>query len=463
MFTCTGGIMQKKTFAKVVLLGLMGFSGAALASGFQLFEADGAGVGDFYAGGAAEADSASTAYFNPAGLVRIPHTELSVSGVGIFSRSQFTGSSTWSTKSPSLAPLGSFTQTGKAQGGTDNVVPAINFAMPINNEFYFGFSQSVPFGLSSEYDNNSFVRYDATKTAVQVIDLSPVIAFKVTDKLSVGAGPDFDRVDAVFDSMSGLPTYALHTGVLQPSAYDTKSENSADGWGTGWHAGVLYQFSPCTRVGLTYRSKVSFTVNGTSKFKGPLAGGIGTLSSPIFSEYDNDVLTADTTLPASTLLSAYHQIDPDWAVMGSVAYTEWGVFNNLTLNNVEGVNSSLQPQQLTVSLPQNFQNTWRFALGASYVPAKNWKLRAGVGYDQNPTTPEARNLRLPDGNRTAVAVGAHYQATKAFGIDAGWTHLFFQDAPISVTHTAGNQVVQTVGKSETQADLVGLQLTWDFV
>jgi len=453
--------MRKKTFVKCVILGLIGFSGSALASGFQLFEADGAGVGDFYAGGAAEADSASTAFFNPAGLVRIPHPELSVSGIGIFSRSEFSGQSIWSTNS-ALSVYGQYRQTGTAQGGTESIVPAVDFAMPINNEFFFGFSQSVPFGLSSEYDNNSFVRYAATKSLVQVIDLSPVIAFKVTDKFSIGAGPDFDHVDATFDSMAGLPAFARVAG-LAADAYDSKSENNASGWGTGWHAGLLYQFTPCTRVGLTYHSKVSFTVDGSSTLKGPLAGGISTLSSPVFGEYSNDNLTADTTLPASTMLSVYQQINSAWAIMGSVVYTEWGVFDHLTLNNVQSINSSFAPSQIAVNIPQAFQNTWRGALGVSYIPAENWKLRAGVGYDQNPTVPEERNIRLPDGNRTAVSLGAHYQATKAFGIDAGWTHLFFQDADVNVTQTSGSQIVQTIGTSKTCADLVGLQLTWDFV
>jgi long-chain fatty acid transport protein len=453
--------MQKKSFVKCVMLGFMGFSGAALASGFQLFEADGAGTGNFYAGGAAEADSASTTFFNPAGLVRIEHPEFSLSGIGIFSRSEFTGRSKWSTTS-GLSAYGTYTQTGTAEGGTDSVLPAFDFAMPINNEFYAGFSIAVPFGLSSEYDNNSFVRYDATQSKVQVVDLSPALAFKVTDKLSIGAGPDFDHIYATFDSMSGLPAYARATG-RAADAYDSKSENDASGWGTGWHAGVLYQFTPCTRVGLNYRSKVSFTANGSSKLKGPLAGGGGSLTSPIFSEYYNENLTADTTLPASTMLSAYHQINSAWAIMGTVAYTEWAVFDHLTLTNVQGINSNFAPQQITVALPQHFHNTWRFATGIDYSPVANWKLRAGVGYDQNPTVPTDRNIRLPDGNRTALALGAHYQATKAFGIDAGWTHLFFQDAAVSTTHSSGAQITQTVGETKTSADVVGLQLTWDFV
>jgi long-subunit fatty acid transport protein len=60
-------------------------------------------------------------------------------------------------------------------------------------------------------------------------------------------------------------------------------------------------------------------------------------------------------------------------------------------------------------------------------------------------------------------LGVHYQPTKALGVDVGWTHLFFQDGAVSVAQQAATSTDTTVGKAESSADLVGMQLTWDFV
>lgn len=425
---------RTKRLIQLSIAGLLaGFSASSFASGFQLFEVNGAGTGDFYAGGAANANDASAAFFNPAALVTMKNPQIQLSGVNIFSRINFTGTNTYTS-------VGSLTQSGSAQGGGYHFVPSLETAGPFNDEIAWGFSVAVPFGLNTDYDSNSYLRYAATETSVQVIDTSPSIGFKITDALSFGIGFDADRLSATFNSVAGVPA-------LGPS-YDTLSENNATGWGYGWHAGLLYQFSPMTRVGFEYRSPVSFNVNGTSKFIGLLAGG----------EQSNDNLSVDTTLPATSILSAFHQFNPQWAGEATLAYTQWGVFNSLILNNVQSTSTTV-----TVNVPEQFRNTWRVAVGATYQPFKQWLFRGGLGFDETPTTAGARSVRLPDGNRFVTAIGAHYQATRALGLDVGWTHLFFQNGAVSVTQPVATSTSTTVGKAESSADLVGVQLTWDFV
>lgn len=445
-----------------------GFSSMAFAAGFQLMEANGAGTGDYYAGGAASALDASTAFFNPAGLVLIPNQQVVLSGVNIFSDVDVKGSTTWSNPSSVGAlnhELGtnypdSYTAYGSRQAGGYAFIPGFDYAAPINSGLVFGFSEAVPFGLSTDYGQNSQFSYETSQTSVQVIDLSPSLGFKITDKLSGGFGVDADHVDATFDSVAGLPVLGS-----APNTYNTVSDNDASGWGYGWHTGLLYQFTPDTRVGIDYRSKVSVTVDGTSSFQGPLAGGPTTLIgnyNPNVS-FDNSNLTASTTLPASTMLSVYHQFNPVWATMASVVYTQWSVFNSLTLNNVEAANAVLGPEQIDVYIPQGFRNTWRAAVGASYQPDENWLFRAGLGYDESPTVNEYRNLRLPDGNRFATAIGAHYQFNKELGADLGWTHLFIQDGQVNDYIVQGSQITTTTAKAESSANLIGLQLTWNII
>jgi long-chain fatty acid transport protein len=466
--------MQKHATKQLLQLSIaalfLGSCGSAFASGFQLFEANGLGTGDYYASAVAGAFDASTASFNPAGLMLIPNQQIVLSAVSIFSNIHFQGSDTWTNPTATngistqfntaLAP--SYSQSGSVQGGGYALVPGFDYVAPINNSMAFGFSVGVPFGLQTSYSDSSFLRYAATQTSIQVIDISPSLAFQFTDHLSFGIGPDAEYVTATLNSIAGLPNWAQSQN-LPANSYDTQSENNATGWGYGWHTGLMYEFTPDTRVGLAYHSKVSVEVNGTSKFQGPLAGGPGTLINPVSSQFTNTNLSANTTLPATTMFGFYHAFNPMWSVDAMAAYTQWNVFNSLNLENVAAVNSILGPDAIEVIVPQGFHNSWRFAGGVNYQPCQQWIIRAGLGYDQSPTDDQYRNVRLPDGNRFATAIGVHYQYNKQLGVDLGWTHLFFQNGDVNVVNTLGSQVSTTVGTAESYANLVGVQLTWNIV
>lgn len=454
-------------FVAGISFALFSFSGESFASGFQLFEQNAVNMGDFGAGGAAIAEDASTAYYNPAGLTRICHQQLVLSTDAVITDQKFSGTNIWTpNNNPLVPPTFAFREAGNnVQGGGTNFIPALHYAAPITDRFAFGFSIGAPFGLQTNYPQTSILRYSATNTKLEVIDLSPSFGAQITKPFSVGIGLDIARINAELDSVAGLPF-----NPIAPTAFDSLSKNKANDWGYGWHAGALYQFDACTRVGLAYHSALRFnSMRGNSRLIGPLANlanfFITGVISPGFLESKN--LSTSATLPPWTNFSIYHDINPCWAVDGSVIYTQWNKFNSvLTLNNVQSIGLDPAtglptPVLINVSIPQHFQNTWRFALGAIYRPLPCLHFRAGVGYDQTPTNNTDRNIRLPDGNRYAVAVGAHYQVVKPLGVDVGWTHLFIQKVNVSSTAVTGLQASTAIGTFTSHADLLGGQLTWN--
>jgi long-chain fatty acid transport protein len=421
---------------------LAGFAGQTMAAGFQLAEANAVNIGDAGAGGAAIAEDASTSTYNPAGLTDIKVPQVVLSAVGIRSKADFSGTSTWFSK---LAPGHEFPNSGTASGGDKAILPAFHLAAPINDRFVFGFSLTAPFGLATKYATDSILRYEATESDVKVMDFSPSVGIKVNEQLSVGLGVDYEKMDAALNSVAGIP--AIGPKGLQLN--DAISNNQASSWAFGWHAGVLYKFTPATRVGLNYASKVKHHLTGTSTLSGPVANG-------------SDDLTADVTLPASTTLSMAHELNSNWTLLGSVSYTQWDVVQNITLNNVASIDPVKEAlTKIPVTLPMSFRNTWRVAAGANYKFNEQWKFRAGLGYDQSPVEAEYRGIRLPDADRIVAAVGAHYQPTKQLGVDVGYTHLFIKDGDINHIVYMGGQEVHTVGTSKNAADLLGLQLTWN--
>ncbi|MHA7841083.1 MAG: OmpP1/FadL family transporter [Gammaproteobacteria bacterium] len=423
------------------------------AAGFMLFEQNAVGVGNFNAGSAALARDASTSFYNPAGLVRLSHPQVVGALTYIDSEVKFTGdvSNTLTASAfgaPTTLALG--TEKGTTEGGGEFYIPALHGVLPITDDIAMGFSFVVPYGLESNYPEDSVLRYAATDTKITVYDWSPSVGFRITDKLSLGIGLDVEYMDTVFNGVGGG---------LVPSL-DTLSKNEANGWGVGAHLGVLYQWSPNTRLGVNYQSESTFTVDGRSQFIGSLAGDTG------FAE--NNHLSAKIVLPAHTDVGIYHAFNEHWAVMGSVVYTEWNSFNQIRLKNVMAVQSvALSPlPELTVGptilvAHENFHNTWRAAAGVDYAFNKKFLVRMGVGYDETPTNSTDRSVRMPDGHRFATAMGLHGQPLPHVGIDIGWTHLFIKDPSIHHLNVMGPQLTHVDGKVKNDADLVAAQLTVD--
>jgi len=428
-------------------VGALGLSSQAMASAFQIWEQDGASIGDYHAGYAAAAEDASTGFYNPAGLTRFDNQQIVFGGDTIMTNFKYRGMVDVFTP---LAPSGVTFDSVVAQGGQFSFVPDLHYVAPINDRLNFGFDVVIPFGLETNYGTSTPLQYAGTLSSITVVDISPSLGFKVTDKFAVGLGLDIQRAWAEFNQVG---TIAI------TNIFDTTSTNKANDTGYGFHAGILYSCTPDSRIGLSYHSQVVHHLTGSSHFDGPLAN-TNTLDpdSSLISHNSR----ADLTLPPYTALSVYHKVTPQVAILGSVIYTQWDTFQNLTLENVAGIQEFAPSTDINVSIPENYHNTWNFSLGSEYYVTPDVTLRGGLGYDQTPISNTYRNIQLPDNNRYVIALGGHYQACKSVGFDLGWTHFFMNKASISPPpQVTGDQVVVTNGNVKGGGDVIGGQIVWD--
>lgn len=435
---------MRKLVAALGMTGCLIFSSEAMASAFQLWEQDAASVGNYHAGYAAAAYDASTAFYNPAGLNRFKEQQFVLAADNIFTSFKYQGTINVNTLGGGVSP-----QAATVNGGNYGFVPAMHYVAPLSDVVAFGLSVDVPFGLKVSYGKQSLLRYASTTSSVRVVDVSPVLSFQVTDKVSVGLGPDIQMMKGVFNQV----------GVFGDDS-DSDGINSADGTGYGMHAGGLYQFNENSRIGLSYHSQVVHHLSGNSTFSGPIADFFGV---PIQSSR----ATVNLTLPAYTALSGYHKLNTRVAVMGSVIFTQWNTIQNLVLRNVAGVEGLIIPRPSTnivATLPMHFHNTFNFSVGADYIASDTITLRGGLGYDQTPVSNTYRNVQLPDNNRFALAIGGHIQSTPTLGFDLGWTHLMMNKAHvIPPAQVVGIESVTTNGSVTGGADVLAAQLVWDMV
>lgn len=435
----------------IVALLALGISSQAMAGAYSLFrEYNAVEVGNSGSGGAAIATDASTAYANPAGLVRIPKPQLVVSADPLTAQNEFRGSNTRTS-----ATLPAYTQTGTAISTIRTVVPAFYFATPLNfgglpqNRLSFGFGINAPYGLSTNYTNNSIIRYSSTVAKLSTQNISPSLGFKINDQYSIGLGADIEKIAIDFRAAFGAPSFGL--------GLDSIGKNVGDGWGWGYHAGILGQITPEFRAGLTYHSRVTATLDGYSSLSGRVVTfPPGTIPRTITS----DSFTTKFTLPPSAVLSGLYDINNRWTVNGTIYYTWWSALpSNQIANNLAGLPAITL---VSASIPQYYNNAWTLALGGSYKVTPMCLLRAGMGYDQSPIRSVYRNVTLPDANKISISIGANVMANNHVNFDFGYMHIFASSASVSVPITVGSQTSRAVGSyNNSYSDVLGFQMNYN--
>jgi len=424
-----------------LLLGLglgLGASGAH-AAGFQLIEQNASGIGNAYAGSAAIADNASTVFFNPAGITRLPGLNVSA-GVALIRPSfKFTDTgSTAATRPRSNAPAALGSNTG-GDAGSWAAVPNMYLSYQMNDTWFLGMGVGAPFGLASEYDGEWLGRYQARRFEIKTININPTVAYKASDRVSIGVGLNWQRIEADYRRASPHP---------QPGDPDLTAhlKMKDDAW--GWNIGVLIQATDDTRVGLSYRSRIKYKADGSlditntgDTFQGQLPAFQGLPAN------------AAVELPDTAILSVVHNLTPRWTLLADVSWTGWSSIPSLDIYS----NGQRRDQ-----LDLQWCDTWRWALGANYKLNDQWTLKGGIAYDQSPVdSAKYRPASLPDNNRKWLSLGAQYRFDEATTIDVGYTRLFISKTPIA-NDTEPLDKGTLRGEFKANANLFGVQLSRRF-
>lgn len=406
---------------------LASFAGRAQAAGFQLAEQNASGLGNGYAGSAAVAEDASTIYFNPAGMTRLPGLNISAGATVISTNFRFSNDGSIG---PGGLPLGS--NTG-GNAGSVSAIPNAYLSWQASPRWFVGVGVSAPFGLATKYDDEWVGRYQSTEFDIRTINVNPSVAYKVDERLSLGAGISWQRLDGVYRRM--VPAYP---------APDMKARIELGDNALGWNLGLMYQLTPATRVGASYRAAVHYDGTGTATLGNIPASKAAVVPARADSR-------ASFTLPDSAIFSVVHDVNNKWQLLGDLSWTHWSKLPSLDIDNGPLGKDSLELE---------FRNTWRVALGASYQYVPAWKFKAGLAYDQSPVPSSSlRPTSLPDNDRVSVSIGTQYRLNPNTTVDVGYAHLFFH---ANINNATDPRKGTVKGDWQTSADLIGLQVSYRY-
>jgi long-chain fatty acid transport protein len=431
-----------------VMAAMAGHAGGGNTAGFALVEQSASGLGNAFAGESAAAENASTIFFNPAGMTRLPGLQV-VAGVQAIGPSiNFTNQG--STLAPP-APPQPLTGGNGGDAGSWEYIPNLYLSWQLNDDLWVGLGVNAPFGLKTDYEQGWVGRYQALDSELRTININPSIAYKVNDKVSLGVGLSAQRADVTLSKAIDLGLICTTVpgcgnALGGPQASDGFQQLTASDWGYGFNLGALFQISPDMRIGVGYRSQIKYSLSGTSTFSN-VPAPLNT--SP---ELQNSAATADLTVPASASVSVFQTFGDKWELMGDITWTQWSVFDQLVINFANGA-----PSNVTT---EDWKNSWRFSLGLNYKFNEQWKLRTGVAWDQTPVPNSTlRTARIPDNSRTWLAVGGSWYFTKGASLDFGYAHLFVPSTSIDHTEQASGTLVGTYSSS---VDIVSLQVVYTF-
>ncbi len=439
-------------------------AGTAHAAGFQLNETSASGLGTAYAGGAAEAADASTLWSNVAGMTRI-------------GESQVSGTLHLITPSLKFRNAGSLAATGQGLGGSGGdaggtvPVPNAYVTKPLDNGLSIGLGVTAPWGLVTEYNDGWTGRFQAIKSSIETINVNPGLAWKASDRLSVGLGLNVQHIKAEFTNqvnyagallnaavLNGVAPGSAQFNALATAASGLESSATVKGSDTayGWNAGLMFELDDRSRIGVGYRSSIKYRVSGTARFANPavsaplaaLAAGVNAAAL-----YDTRI-TSDVEIPAVLNLSYFTRLDERWDLMADAQWTQWSTVKNLTFVRADGT--------VLQNTPENFKNTWKLAIGANYRYNPQWTLRGGIAFDKSPVQRAFLTPRLPDGDRTWLTLGARYTANPKLTVDFGAAYIFVKKTNIDANagSTAADGLIN--GYYDSRTVILSAQLNYAF-
>lgn len=341
------------------------------AAAIRLTEVGTADMGVASAGSAAVARDAGTAYFNPAGMTRFERDQLVIGTQLMAIDVRFRGSS------QSLFRGGDGGQAGAILPGL-----GLYYIHNVSKQLKLGLSVNSPYGGMYNYGKNWKGRYFVQREFLPTLAINPSLAVQLTPRSSIGIGGVVEY-GYLTEAIALNPILFGGNPIMDP---DGRLELNMDSFAYGYNIGYLYEFNPCARFGLTYRSRLKHRFKGTSTIQGPVLISLGVDTEFVFADFIN--------------ASLYTKISSRLALLGSLGWEHWSLLKRTVLSSDNGG---------SFTIPRGWKDTWHAAVGVEYQFSDPLLLQTGFSYDSSPTSASRRTPDLPMDQQLRFATGLIYE------------------------------------------------------
>lgn len=423
---------------------------AAHAAGFMLTEQSAGALGRAYAGVGVDGTDLSGVYYNPATMTLHPGTQIQAGFVAVGLDLAFEGT-------------GDYSHVSENGQYNTQAIPHGYISHQISDSMWVGLAMTVPFGMGTEYDDDWRFANRGISAEVLTFDFNPNVAWKVSDKLSLGAGmsiqyakADLKMKDNIIKSVPALGT--------------VNGEVDADSWAWGFNIGLMWTPVENLRFGLSYRSKINHNADGDFTLSDAdvdmnVANDLisqGLLTPELLAGMQalvNNPQAASATIstPAWLMATAAWDVNHLLSLYATFRWTDWSSFDTLDIKSPV----ALASQGGVKTVENHWQDTYLFSVGADLRFTNWWTFRAGIGYETSPVDdPSYRTAIIPDADRWWFALGSSFQATKNMQVDVSAAWLHGTGERDLYTEEGGN--VKAGRFENLDAYLFGVQLVYKF-
>jgi long-chain fatty acid transport protein len=296
----------------------------------------------------------------------------------------------------------------------------------LEDKLKVGFLVNNQFGSSSSFEDDWQGRNIIQNISLKTFMFQPTVAYKLHDKLSIGAG--FVFTTGSFSLEKAVP-------VGSSSIPDGKAHLEGSGTSMGYNVGVYSQFLTLGEqdgnrtefaIGLDYRSQLALDLEGgEATFTNIPSSLIGKF--PASTKFDSKMVLPSV---ATAGLSVKHIMTDKWSLEFAYDFnlTGWSSYDSL---NFDFENADTPDSKSF----QNWSNTTTHRLGLDFTYQNKLSLRAGLYVDKTPMPDGFVSPHLPGMDQVAYTAGIGYRMNDKFAIDFGYVR---QDAEREASLDAAN-------------------------
>ena len=422
-------------------------STSASAQGFGVNEVGTCAVSRGFAATGSPCDDASTIFWNPAAAAELTGRSLSIGASAIIVKGSFRQDSTGLKYPTHISP---------------ELPPDFFGAMRIGKGS-IGLGVYVPYGLTSQWNDDFPGRFSALRAALKTIYVQPNVAYQINDNWSVGGGPiighsTVDLTQAIdLSQQTAAPGITFNQLGIPYLTEFARAQFHGSATAFGYNVGVHAKYHGWS-AGARYVSALDFKYdNGKVYFSQTPTG----LTLP----HGNPVSPTGSIIPVDALLGAEFatggpltaqgassEITHPWQLQAGIGYNGWAG-TNLSADVARIGWSSFNTLPVTFdggaaadsrSLIEDFTDSWSYRFGAE----RKFGLltgRIGYAYSASPAPDVSVTPLLPDMNRRNFSAGVSVPVTNMYRLELGYLHV----------NTPGRRgrIVERNSESQTAAQL----------
>ncbi|UCE85042.1 MAG: outer membrane protein transport protein [Deltaproteobacteria bacterium] len=379
---------------------VVGLAPSARAGGLYLQEFATPSMSVAGAGRQSLAEDASTAWHNPAGMTRLEAQQFMAGAGGVVGDINF-DAEPGSLPGSSAGPIGGF---GPIVTGF--------YVLPLGERWRFGASLLSFSAAALDYRSEWTGRFQAQDVDILTMALTPTLAYKVSDWLSVGIGGTllYAQLDMKL-ATPVMPEGRLHLDDL-------------DAFDAGLSGSLLLTPREGTRIGVRYIETLEPDVSGKLRFSGPIPPDLR--------------LSLQIPFPQSVEVGFYQELGERWALLGTFRWEDWSRFGRLpvSIGPVDAVGKT------------GWHDTVGYALGVHYQLDEDWRLQAGMAYDTSPVKASDRHPAFPIDRQIRYAVGVQHQWTESVNVGIAFEYADYGTAKIRNTKNPARPVLGEFSKND---------------